>query len=161
MGVKAGSLVVAGGNVAPGLRTMLCALDSPGGRRWRFGPASMVQLFGRGPGLQLAHDSRRGALHLKLTDWRRGRRLHVDAHAEPATFSSFYAPMPEGHREAFCHESMHARYDVRLEERRWTPWPTWTTVEGPLVLEDEGALEFGGSWSHWAEEAHARSVIVE
>lgn len=82
-----------------------------------------------------------------MTDWLFGRRLTIFGSAPTESFMSMSAPMPEGHRMGYCHESFQAQYDVVLEERRW--WGGFVKVEGPLEMEEGSPLEYGGSLSHW------------
>jgi hypothetical protein len=94
-----GSFCFAGGDVAPGLRSLFLGVRTPGGRSWSFGPAGTVQLFGRGPFIGVDHDSRAGSIGLVVTDYLRGRRLRIRGRAPLDTFLGMAAPMPEGHRE--------------------------------------------------------------
>ena len=161
---SAGSLVFAGGDVVYPVRSLFLAVRTPAGRAWNFGPVSTTQLFGLGPGIVVEHDSRQGAIGIVTTDHLRGRRVRVKAQAPVETFMPMAAPLPGGHDtgcaraaaagadRADCHESYAARYDVVLEERRWTLSGPRYEVAERLDLEEGAPLEFGGQFSHWARE---------
>lgn len=147
-----GSFSFAGGDVNPLIRSLFFSVDTPQGRSWHFGPAGTAQVFHRGPGLSMSSDSRNGSISLVVTDWVGGRRLRVKGEAPADSFLSMSAPMPEGHRPGYCHESFQARYEVVLEERSWRGiWPRFVLVEGPLELEEGAPLEFGGNLDGFAK----------
>ena len=146
--------------MTPGLRSLFLAVRSPTGRSWNFGPVSTTQILGYGLGITIEHDSRSGSVGVVATDHLRGRRVRIKAQAAVDTFVPMAASLPDGHQSgcacardeqaehADCHESFATDYDCVLEERRWM---RYEQVER-LDLEEGGALEFGGLFSHWSRE---------
>eukprot|EP01117_Protostelium_nocturnum_P004553 TRINITY_DN1643_c1_g1_i1.p1 TRINITY_DN1643_c1_g1~~TRINITY_DN1643_c1_g1_i1.p1 ORF type:complete len:365 (+),score=121.08 TRINITY_DN1643_c1_g1_i1:83-1177(+) len=143
-----GSLVVAGGRLVAGVRSFMVALRSPQGRNWDFGPIGTLQLLGWGVGSSMTQmDSEKGVIELTCTDWVRGRRIHIFGKTELDTFIGLTAPLSTGHQKGYCDESFEAVYEVEMLSLGWNGW----NVVEKIVMR-QGAMEFGGDWSHWWRE---------
>jgi len=148
-GMGGKSFALAGGAALPGVQAYLIGYRSSK-CDWDFKPPFTVGVGPFSPFMTVKHDSRTGTVDLVVCTFT--RKLVIKINAPVDTFIPFPAPMKEGHRLGFAHESFRGQTWIEAWNRRW-PWETWTLVEnGFCGLTEDGepcsALEFGGSFCH-------------
>ncbi|KAI0777547.1 hypothetical protein BD413DRAFT_517690 [Trametes elegans] len=146
------TLCLAGGEALPGVQAYLVGYRSPAVGAWDFRPPWTLGIGPLAPFLRVVRDSRRGTVDVRVETW--FRRLRVRIAAPPGSFVGVAAPLEDGHKLDFAHESFRAKVEVEAWQRRW-PWAEWELVEKGVLGQTAdgaycGALEFGGSFSHEA-----------
>ncbi len=105
-----------------------------------FIPPYALMVFGYSPFMTTVRDFDKGLVKLSVQSFR--RKMEITAKAPTDTFFTLSAPLPEGHREAYCTQSFRADVDVKVYESSWFgPWR--------LVREESfpaSSLEFGGDY---------------